>query len=271
MKVSDKISSVRFKAGCVLGTFSKGNDHSVSVNFGVSGGRHCDTSCSHHPESTAEDAPKNCYAVKGEKRGDRALLRAKLARHDRMAPARVIGKALLELQDLVNRGKRVEWVRISTNGSVPQWDTPGCSALFKTQFMTFLRYCKANNILVHFPVETKEKADRYRELLGDLAVVRESVQCPTAFVLADGAVSSSAGAGLPLLDRVELCRGIAHERVCATGRKTIVCPAVVSGFKLKVESDSGKRELRIANAGKAKCGNCTACAQPHIDVIYPAH
>lgn len=262
---------MRLKTRSALGTFSKGNAYSLSLNFGVSGGRHCDASCSHHPQSTASDATGDCYAVRSELRHDRAQLAAKLERHELLPPSRTIGKAILELQDLIRRGKRVDWLRISTNGSVPQWNGPGCTSLFKSQFLALLRLCKANGIKIHFPVETAEKAEGYRSLIGDLAVVRESVQDLEQFVNSAEAVSTSAGAGLRLLDRVALCRQIAKRRIVAVGRKTIVCPAVTSTIRKKLERDPARKGQREAAAECSKCGTCTACSMPHVDILYPAH
>jgi hypothetical protein len=262
---------MRLPTGSVLGTFSKGNEYSLSLNFGVSGGRHCDANCVHHPQSIAPDPERNCYAVRSELRGDRAGLAHKLQRHETLPPSRVVGKAILELKELIDRGKRIDWLRVSTNGSLPQWNSPSCSNLFKSQFMALLKLCDMHNIKVHIPVETKEKADGYRNLCGSVVVIRESVQDPDVFVSADGAVSTSAGVGLRLLDRIKACQTIAKMRLEATGRKSIVCPAVTASFKRKVECDASKMPMRIKAQQLSRCGTCDACANPSIDIIYPAH
>jgi len=57
-------------------------------------------------------------------------------------------------------------------------------------------------------------------------------------------------------------RALARARTEKTGRKCIVCPAVVVSFNHRHDK---------ARLAKAKCGNCTACAHGHVDVIYPLH
>lgn len=261
----------RNKPGSTLGKFSKGNEFSLSINFGVSGGRHCDIGCAHNPNNPDPEAPKDCYAVRAEKRHDRQQLAAKLERHEAMSPSLLCGKALLELKAHIEEGRRIDWLRISTNGAVPKWNSRSCTPLFKSQFKALLMFCKANGILVHFPVETFEKAEGYRSLLEGVACVRESVQDPEAFVDAPGVVSTSTGHGLPLLQRVEASRALALRRYTETGRKSIVCPAVVSSFKLKLERDEDRREVLRDRSKKSKCGSCTACANGRLDIIYPAH
>jgi hypothetical protein len=76
---------------------------------------------------------------------------------------------------------------------------------------------------------------------------------------------------LLLLQRVEACRSLAKARYEATGRNTIVCPAVVTSFKHKLCRDPQEKPRMKALADKAKCGNCTACANGNIDIVYPAH
>jgi hypothetical protein len=55
-----------------------------------------------------------------------------------------------------------------------------------------------------------------------------------------------------------------------TGRKTIVCPAVRVSFLSRYKNGKTRDENR-AWRESAKCGSCTACAQSHIDIVYPAH
>lgn len=262
---------MKLPAGSALGTFSKGNEFSLSINFGLSGGRHCDIQCAHNPSNPDPEAPKDCYAVRAELRPDRKQLRDKLERHESMSPSLVVGKALSELQYLLSKGKRIDWLRISTNGAVPPWNSRSCTRLFKTQLRALLSYCRDNGIKVHFPVETFEKAEGYRSLLDGLVCVRESVQNPEDFIAAPGAVSTSAGAGLPYLKRIEECQSLAKQRYESTGRRAIVCPAVTSSFRLKLERDPAKKEQRREIANRSKCGNCTSCSNGLVDIIYPAH
>ena len=96
--------------GKVWGRLARGRPE-VSVNFGRSGGVHCDPSCAHHPESIAPRPTLACYAVRAEQRPDRSQLADKLHRHEGLPPALIIGAALVELQQLVDRGKTPPWVR----------------------------------------------------------------------------------------------------------------------------------------------------------------
>ena len=76
--------------GSILGSFSKGIDGSVTINFARSGGIHCDRSCAHHPQSTAARPTCACYGVRTEYRPDRCQLAAKLERHEKLPPAVII-------------------------------------------------------------------------------------------------------------------------------------------------------------------------------------
>lgn len=263
------MARLRNKPGSVLGMYSKGNEYSLSINFGLSGGKMCSKKCVHHPSSSVVGAPKDCYAARSERRFDRKELLKKLERHEQMNPAKVCGMALLELQEHLSKGRRVDWLRISTNGAVPEWNK--CNNLFKSQFRALLTFAAQNGILVHFPVETWEKAEGYRSLVSDIAVVRESVHSEEAFVNNTGACSTSTGAGAPMLQRIQLAKELAKQRFEATGRATIVCPAVTSSFRHKLCRDNEKKEKLKLIADKSKCGNCTACANPMLDIVYPAH
>ena len=97
--------------------------------------------CAHHPESTAPRPTLACYAVRTERRPDRSQLADKLQRHEGLPPALVIGAALVELQQLVDRGKTPPWVRLSTNGSLPQ--PAKATKLFLDQLTAFLIFAKA--------------------------------------------------------------------------------------------------------------------------------
>ncbi len=262
-------NKLRNKTGSVLGQYSKGNEFSLSLNFGVSGGKMCSKKCIHHPDSSVENAPKDCYAARSERRFDRKELLRKLERHEAMNPAMICGAAITELQEHLRKGRRIDWLRISTNGAVPEWNQ--CSNLFKAQFRALLVFCQQNGILVHFPVETWEKAEGYRTLVGDIAVVRESVHSDDEFVNNPSACSTSTGAGLPMLQRIEAARTLARARYESTGRSTIVCPAVVTSIKHKLCRDPQKKPQLKVIADRAKCGNCTACANPCLDIVYPAH
>ena len=253
------------KAPPIIGTFGKGIDGSVSINFGVSGGADCDPACKHHPASTAKDATNLCYAARWEVRPDRTQLAAKLQRHQEMPPALVLGKALFEIQQIVKRGKSVPWVRISTNGALPMPSKVRGNKLFKSQLRALLAYCASEGIPVHMPTESYAKARFYRSLVGNLAVVRESLQGGLKRLKsASGAVSFVAGnQSQTRLERVETARMAAKMRRESTGRKTIVCPAILNSW-------AARRDKSKLNA-RAKCGACVACAMANIDIVYPLH
>ena len=249
----------------VLGTFGKGVPGSVSLNLNRSGGSQCDTACAHHPQSKAQNPTYACYAVRLERRGDRGDLRRKLDRHARRSPALIVGEALVELRKLVERGRAPPWLRLCTNGALPL--PRHASPLFITQLRALLAYCKSQGIPVHIPVESSDKARFYRAKIGDLAIVRQSVQRTEALGTTGGAISFVAGSEITAgkhirKRRIEAARTLAKRRARKTGRKTIVCPAVVVSFTHRSDRD---------RTAKAKCGNCTACVHAHIDVIYPIH
>jgi hypothetical protein len=274
-----------FTVGTVLGTFSKGATGAVSINFGLSGGANCATSCRHHPihYSGSGDNAGKCYAVVVESRADRVQLRDKLARHETLPASTIVGRALVELSRLKIHGKTLPpWVRISANGAVPA----PAAALADRRFLPLLRellaFCRTNGIPVHFPVETAEKAAFYTAHVGDIVTIRESIQTHNMMpcTIADharpaGAASFTAGEdvgrGSHKRKRI-LAAAVAAAAAWSkrTGRKTIVCPAVRVSFLSRYKN--GKtREENAAWRDSAKCGNCTACAQSHIDIVYPAH
>jgi len=233
----------------VLGEFGKALSGSHSLNFARSGGKNCDPRCSHYGT--------DCYAERCEIRPDRAELAAKLARHESTDPAELTRRARYEIGRELSRGIRAPWFRISTNGSVPSRP----SRRFALELRRLLAYLRLNQIPVHFPVETSDKARTYRRVVQGLCVVRESCQTEARWLNAAGPVSISGGsAEMSRIERVNESKRLCRERSARTGRKCIVCPAVASRYvHQNVPSD------------KAKCGNCTACANPFIDVVYPKH
>jgi hypothetical protein len=260
----------------VLGTFSKGCAGSVALNFGVSGGRHCDSGCRHHP-----DREGDCYAVAVEQRDDRKGLAAKLERHELSQPATIVGRASIELHRLILR-RAVPWFRFSTNGSLPQ----PADARVDHRFVRLLRelcgQLKSHNVPTHFPVESSEKADFYRSVVGDLVTVRESLQTQgmTPETIANHPIPSgpcsftageSVGAGPNKLKRIiAAATAAAKAWTLLTGRRAIVCPAVRVSFMSKYDNGMSK-EQKAEWRNKNKCGLCNACANPFVDIIYPAH
>jgi hypothetical protein len=259
-----KAIAKRKKERPILGSFGKALPDAVSINFGLSGGRNCDVRCKHHPDSTAKDATKQCYAVRIEIRPDRIQLKGKLERHENMPPALVCNRATLEIITAVERGIVIPWARISTAGSLPQPEDVREDKAFRDAFRRLLETCRQYGIPVHIPVETYEKARFYRALAGDLVVIRESAQSDRRFLRAKGAVSVVGGTPeMSRLERVEKSRELAAKRRELTGRKTVVCPAITNSFAAR--RDPSKKNDR------AKCGACVACSLAHIDIVYPLH
>lgn len=274
----------------VLGSFSKGIDRSCSINFGLSGGANCDLSCRHHPEHDhAKQNPADaCYAFILEARGDRAQLANKLGRHEKLPASRVCDRALHELQREALHGLAPRpWVRFSTNGSLPKRKKAMADTRFRERFRALVQYCadRSGRDRIHIPVESPSKARFYRELVGDIATVRESLQtpnmCPATIAehaIPAGPVSFTAGEFEPAgpgrrLRVLAAATAAAAAWASRTGRKTIVCPAVRVSFLARLKAYRRGRTDEQVNEwrSRAKCGSCTACALGHIDVVYPAH
>ena len=138
--------------------------------------------------------------------------------------------------------------------------------LFRSQFRALLSWCAQHDIPVHIPVESSRKARFYRAWVGDLAVIRQSCQTKRQWREAKGAVSCVVGAkGTTYPERIEAAREAAAERRKATGRKAIVCPAILNTFVSKGKGNEYKKNPN------AKCGACVACALSHVDIVYPIH
>lgn len=246
----------------VLGTFSKGIAGSVSLSFDRSGGSNCDTACKYHPKQQG-----TCYAVRLESRYDRVQLATKLRRHGKMDPADICGRAMAELSDRICRGVSIPWLRISTSGSVPSPAAARANPRFRSTLRALLSFCRSNGIPVHFPVETATKARYYRSLVGDLVTVRESATTLRRFVTAVHAASVTAGQpGTSRTVRVVAAATTAATKRTRSGRKAIVCPAMLHSW-----ASNTTKSNPLPRNPRAKCGACTACAQPNVDVIYPLH
>lgn len=287
------MDSVTFKpleqfGGTVLGSFSKGVDGAASLNFGRSGGANCETSCRHHPAHYPAGAARDgiCYALVVENRHDRVQLKDKLDRHEAAEASKLVGKALHELErEALYKKPPRPWFRISTNGALPKPAAALADRLFIPRFRALLAFNRKRGTPVHLPVESPEKAAFYREHVGDLAVVRESIQTPdmTPDTIASHPVPAGpcsftagehVGKGPNKRGRI-LAAAAAAAAAWAkrTGRKTIVCPAVRVSFISRTKAGkAGKTPAEVeAWRKRAKCGSCTACAMAHIDIVYPAH
>lgn len=247
-----------------LGIFSKAIGTARSLNFSQSASKNCDRACRYHEHSTAKNKIGGCYAFVKENRYDRKQLKEKLERHQASNPVLIVNQAILELQKLRRRGESVDWFRLSTNGSLPNNPTKALLEALRRLFRE-LELCGCSREKVHFPLESAEKVAKYRELLG-VVTIRESVQSDNFAYRSESSCSFVIGhdiqSGKDITKRrASAARAFAKLRYESTGRKTIVCPAVTSSWQAKYNG----REDRI------KCGQCTACANPCIDVVYPYH
>ena len=242
----------------VLGSFSKAVPGAVALNMGRSGGKNCSRSCPMHPDSVSRFAVPGsgrCYAATIESGFKGRNVRAKLDRIEESDAGDVIDVADAQLRQ---RRYRLPWFRMSAFGSVPDAIPRG--------FVRMLKRLQDAGTPIHFPIEDSERVDRYREALPDGIAVRYSI--PTGdsetWTTYGGACSTVAGSmdDRPM-ERIADARGCASERRRATGRRTIVCPAVVT-------SSMGKQK-RFKDIKRVKCGDCTHCADPETDVVYPVH
>jgi hypothetical protein len=271
----------------IFTTFSKGVKGAIALNFGVSGGANCATSCRHHPSHyrPGETRAGLCYAAVVENRDDRAGLAAKLERHESIRASVIVGRALVEFSAMALRGVSVPWFRFSTNGALPEPATARADRRFVPLLRELLIALRGRSVPVHFPVESAEKAAFYRSIAGDLVTVRESIQTPemTPETIAThpapaGPCSFTAGEGVPAGPN-KRARILAAATAAAaawsqrTGRKTIVCPAVRVSFLSRTKAGRGARTSEQVTQWRegAKCGSCRACSIETYDIVYPAH
>lgn len=256
VKPKIKLTTAR-KNTRVLGGYGKAIETGWSLNYSRSATSNCDDGCTHKGTT--------CYAERNESRFDRKQLAAKLLRHEEMNPSHLTTLAINDLYYLDSVGHRPDWLRISTNGSVPQPRVACRNKSFLQQFEQLLRLCKDWSIPVHFPIETRRKADWYRERFGSLVVVRESVTSLRRFLRCENDCSFVAGSkDMSRDERLTYARQIAKQHYELTGRRTIVCPAVSHTY--------GVLAGRLPKGpNRAKCGNCTRCADTGFDIVYPLH
>jgi hypothetical protein len=251
----------------VFSTFGKGDERSIALNFGKSSGSNCSTTCRHHKNSTADNPTHACYSSTAESM--RPTVGQFLLAQETSGALQTIGNAMIQLGELLEllkaKKEKLSFFRISAAGSVPSRDQipQQDRKRFETLFRQLIQVIVSHGAKVHFPVETVSKKAYYDSFLGDLITVRLSCQSIESFM---SSAESSFVVGESITnktsksvkrDRIELARKIAAERYRITGRKTIVCPAIVSTFE--------KRDRKI------QCGDCDACSRKNLDIIYPLH
>lgn len=225
-----------------LGTFSKAIPNSVALNFSESGGTNCSTKC----EALKKGV---CYAVHTEKM--KPSIQVSGQRKRELGFAQLCKAYQIKIENLPSPPP---WIRFSTFGSVPNRKlTPLELEAFADMVQSF-----PAGVPVHFPVETREKAERFRAITMafDLPIViRESCQSDARMKSPDNKGQSSRIVFDGATKRDRLANAVKLARTLPDAR---VCPAIASTI------------LRRPKA--VKCGQCTLCAQPQIKtILYPQH
>ena len=226
-----------------LGTFSKAVPKAIALNFSESGGVNCSTKC---------EALKRgvCYAIHTEKM--KPSIQVSGERKRTLGFAKLCNAYKARIEALKNRGEAIPWIRFSTFGSVPNRRLSG---LEMQAFAELVRSFPVG-VPVHFPVETREKAERFRAIAVafelDSLVVRESLQNdarmattsqPCSRVIYEGATKKER-----LANAIKVARSLPDARVC---------PAIAS---------------TINRRKPIKCGQCTLCSRADVTtILYPQH
>lgn len=226
-----------------LGTFSKAVANAIALNFSESGGKNCSAKC----EALRKGV---CYAIHTEKM--KPSIQVSGQRKRELGFTALCEAYQSKIEKLVKSGKPIPWIRFSTFGSVPNRRLTG---LEMEAFASMVRSFPAGTP-VHFPVETREKADRFRAIAVAFElplVVRESCQSDKRMLDSSGPSSRIVFEGATKKDR--LANAIALAKQLPDAR---VCPAIASTINRR--------------PNPVKCGQCTLCAQPAIKtILYPQH
>ena len=228
-----------------LGTFSKAVPNSIALNFSESGGVNCSAKC----EALKKGV---CYAVHTEKM--KPSIQVSGQRKREVGFTNLCRAYKAQIQKRLAKGERIPWIRFSTFGSVPNRRlTPKELEAVADMVESF-----PQGVPVHFPVETKEKAERFRAIAVafDLnLVIRESCQSDARMRSKDhiGQSSRIVFKGATKRERLDNAKAIAKSLPSAR-----VCPAIASTI--------------LRRPKPIKCGQCTLCAQPQIKtILYPQH
>lgn len=223
--------------GTVLGTYSKGIKGSVTANFTVSGGKHCDNSCA----LKAGD----CYAKQTEKM--KPPITVNLEKKEKDFSGYL---ATLATDKGLEKIRKAPWIRFAAFGSVPapsSWTNEDRANWSK------IADAAEENGRYHFPIETVEKA-RALKALG-FSRVRVS----------DGASVEARLSGFPVSIVVQ-----GAKRAIGKNKRMHAAPAFEKAKQYRANGVNAK--VCPAIAGSAKCGSCTICADNSVAiVIYPMH
>jgi hypothetical protein len=223
--------------GTVIGTYGKGIEGSATVNFTVSGGKHCDDSCSLkgagcYAEQTGKVKPSITVNLE-KKEADFSGYLATLA----------TPKGLEKI-------RTAPWVRFAAFGSVP---VPSSWTNEDRANWTKIAEAAESHGRYHFPIETVEKA-RALKALG-FSRVRVS----------DGASVEARLNGFPVSIVVQ-----GAKRATGKNKRAHAAPAFEKAKQYRARGVNAK--VCPAIAGSAKCGSCTLCADNDVAiVIYPMH
>jgi hypothetical protein len=243
----------------ILGSFGKALPGAVALNFSPSASSWCSDFCQHKRAS--------CYAKNNEAR--KPSLQANLTwKQDNQLD---YIRAIIESPTHTARVSAAPWVRLSAFGTVPPSEVLQASKPLTKAFRKLAELLGPLASRVHFPVETADKLATYRAL-GFRPRLSLQTQDPDEIVDAVRAgIPVSLSVGDPAdkapgwtLRNKDRARNFARKlRALLPGKRVTVCPAVL---------------------GRAKCGDCTACADPGIAgskglkgpkgahvVIYPLH
>ena len=230
-----------------LGTFSKATNGAIALNFSESGGANCSSKC----EALKKGV---CYAIHVERM--KPSVQVSGERKRKLGFAGLCRAYQARIETKVTKGETIPWIRFSTFGSVPNRPLSGDEM---RAFADLVRSFPADTP-VHFPVETRQKAERFRAIAVafDLnLVVRESAQSDALLrkSMAEGKqVSRIVFDGATQKDRLENARAIAKR----SRGKARVCPAIASTI--------------LKATKKVKCGQCTLCARADVTaILYPQH
>ena len=227
--------------GTILGSFSKGTPGALAVNFSVSGGRHCDSSC------TLKNSI--CYAIGQTAR--KPSIRVNGQRHEDHPEAFVA--ALTEPQHL-ERLTTAPWIRFSAFGAFFQPSTITRPIADGMRRLAAALTAAGRMHLVHFPTETMAKARILRSY-----GFRPRVSCGTDHARLPAVLSEGFTASLVVTGA---------KRATGKRKRAHCAPAFEKARELRAQGVDAK--VCPAIAGNARCGDCTLCATVPV-IIYPGH
>lgn len=226
-------------APTVVGSFSKGTAGSIALNYSEGSDENCDDSC------PLKDG--KCYTINFNKMKPSMAVSGERKR--KMGFEAVICAQYWNIRKRLDKGESITWTRFSAFGSVPNRKLTGVE---KTYLRILVMLLIDNDVPIHLPVESEFKRSQLEQAFEGLPIaVRLSTHGDTS-----KAGPKSVVVGTAQMKRAE--RLAEAERVRKEFKGTaVVCPAIKSTFN---------------RTKPIKCGDCTACSKPNIElVIYPMH